>query len=76
MPRFENRTAVVTGATKGLGRDTALLMAAEGGRVVGIGRDAEDGASLEAASRDLPGEVVFLAGDVRDEECHERAVAL
>jgi NAD(P)-dependent dehydrogenase (short-subunit alcohol dehydrogenase family) len=72
--RFADRTAVVTGATKGLGRDTALLMAAEGGRVIGIGRDEADGASLEAAARDLPGEIVFHAGDVRDESCHDTAV--
>ena len=71
--RFQDRTAVVTGATKGLGRDTALLMAAEGGRVIGIGRDEADGASLEAAARDLPGEIVFHAGDVRDESCHDGA---
>jgi len=76
MARFEGRTAVVTGATKGLGRDTALMMAAEGGRVIGVGRDAGDGASLEEEGRALPGEVVFHAGDVRDERCHDEAVAL
>jgi len=76
MGRFDGRVAVVTGATKGLGRETALLMAAEGGRVVGVGRDGQDGASLETDSRDLPGEIVFLAGDVRDESCHDDAVAL
>lgn len=76
MPRFEGRTAVVTGATKGLGRETTLLIAAEGGLVVGVGRDEADGRSLEQAARDLAGEVVFLAGDVRDEDCHERAIAL
>ncbi len=76
MARFTDRAIVVTGATKGLGRETALLMAAEGGRVVGVGRNLEEGASLEAESQGLDGEVVFLAGDVRDESCHDEAVRL
>ncbi len=75
MGRFEGRGIVITGATKGLGRETALLLAEEGGLVVGIGRDAGDGASLEAAAADLPGEIVFHAGDVREEACHDEAVA-
>lgn len=65
--RLAERAAVVTGATKGLGRETALLFAEEGARVIGVGRDGEDGARLEADARELPGEVVFLSGDVREE---------
>jgi NAD(P)-dependent dehydrogenase (short-subunit alcohol dehydrogenase family) len=76
MGRFEGMGIVVTGATKGLGRDTALLMAAEGGTVVGVGRAADDGASLEAEAAPLAGSVVFCEGDVRDEDCHARAIAL
>lgn len=75
MGRFSGRTVVVTGATKGLGRDTALQLAAEGAQVVGVGRDAADGASLEAAAAGAEGAVHFLAGDVRDEALHEAAVA-
>ena len=75
MGRFDGRGIVVTGATKGLGRETALLFAEEGALVVGVGRDADDGASLEAAAADLPGEVAFFAGDVREEACHDDAVA-
>lgn len=75
MGRFEGMGIVVTGATKGLGRDTALLMAAEGGTVVGVGRAAADGASLEREAESLPGRVIFCEGDVRDEDCHERAIA-
>jgi NAD(P)-dependent dehydrogenase (short-subunit alcohol dehydrogenase family) len=75
MGRFEGVGIVVTGATKGLGRDTALLMAAEGGTVIGVGRASADGASLEAEAASLPGSVIFCEGDVRDEDCHERAIA-
>jgi len=66
---------VVTGATKGLGRDTALLMAAEGAHVVAVGRDAGDGRSLEEEAAGLAGSVVFVAGDVREEATHDAAVA-
>lgn len=73
--RLEGCGVVVTGATKGLGRETALLMAAEGARVVAVGRDGDDGRSLEAAAGDLPGAVAFVAGDVRDEATHDAAIA-
>lgn len=76
MGRFDGRGIVITGATKGLGRETALLMAEEGGLVVAIGRDAEDGRSLEAAATGLPGGIRFHPGDVRDEECHDGAVTV
>ena len=74
--RLEGRGVVVTGATKGLGRETALLMAAEGARVVAVGRDAADGRSLQDEAAALPGSVAFHAGDVRDEETHTGAIAL
>ncbi len=75
MARFDGRGIVITGATKGLGRETALLFAEEGGVVIAVGRDTGDGASLVAAAADLPGEITFFAGDVREEACHDEAVA-
>ncbi len=73
--RVEGMAIVVTGATKGLGRETALLLAEEGAHVVGTGRDREDGARLERAAGDLPGHVVFVPGDVRSEDDVAAAVA-
>lgn len=73
--RLEGRGVVVTGATKGLGRETALLMAAEGARVVAVGRDEADGRSLQDDAAALPGSVTFHAGDVREEETHTGAIA-
>lgn len=75
MGRFEGKGVVVTGATKGLGRDTALLIAGEGGVVVGVGRAADDGRTLQEQAAGGPGRVIYLEGDVRDEDCHERAIA-
>jgi 3-oxoacyl-[acyl-carrier protein] reductase len=62
MPEFADRICVVTGATRGIGRAIAEALHAEGGRVVGIGRDVELGRAFEA---DLPG-ACFLPADVAD----------
>ncbi|HKS66687.1 MAG TPA: SDR family NAD(P)-dependent oxidoreductase [Candidatus Acidoferrales bacterium] len=60
-------TALVTGATDGLGRAAALLLAERGYRVFAAGRSAERRASLEQAARErsLPLETVEL--DVCDD---------
>lgn len=39
--RLDGRSAVVTGATSGLGRETALLLTRQGAHVTIVGRDAE-----------------------------------
>jgi NAD(P)-dependent dehydrogenase (short-subunit alcohol dehydrogenase family) len=36
---MKGKTCIVTGATSGIGREVALLLAAQGARVIGIGRD-------------------------------------
>ncbi len=45
---FSGMTAVVTGATKGIGRDIALSLAKAGCRVGATGRDSDDLAALKA----------------------------
>lgn len=53
MPgRFENKIAVVTGGTSGIGLATAKAFAAEGARVAITGRDPT---TLEAAAREIGG---------------------
>lgn len=44
---LERKTAIVTGAGKGIGRVTAQLLVERGARVVGLTRNAEDVASLQ-----------------------------
>jgi len=63
-----------TGASKGIGRETARLLAQEGCRVVITARD---GARLDAAAEDLRsetgGEILAVAGDMSRPEDVERA---
>ena len=68
------QTVLITGATDGLGRAAALLLAEKGYRVFAAGRSAEKRAELDrlAATRKLPLESVEL--DVCDDNSVSRAV--
>jgi short-subunit dehydrogenase len=64
--------AIVTGASRGIGRATAHALANRGARVGLVARD--QGALAELAA-ELPGEPVVLAADVTDRAAIESAVA-
>lgn len=58
---------LITGATAGIGRATALAFAREGARLVCSGRNATAGAALVAELRELGVEAEFVAADVSNE---------
>jgi 3-oxoacyl-[acyl-carrier protein] reductase len=73
---FEGRTALVTGASQGIGRATARMLAVAGVNVVGVARRAE--LVEELAVQDVGpgrGKVIPLKADFYDEDAPERVAA-
>lgn len=68
--QFEGKSVIITGAGKGIGRATALLMAARGARVVAISRTRAD---LDGLARDTGGH--GIAADLSDPGAARAAMA-
>ncbi|MCK8782215.1 SDR family oxidoreductase [Rhizobium sp. NTR19] len=71
---LEGKVAIVTGASSGIGRATALLFAREGAAVVVNARGEEALNALAAEIEANRGKVVAVAGDVGNEDTHKRMV--
>jgi NAD(P)-dependent dehydrogenase (short-subunit alcohol dehydrogenase family) len=66
MADLTGKTALVTGATSGIGKATALALAAAGATVAVSGRDKDKGQAVVDAIGAAGGSAVFLAADLVD----------
>ena len=74
MRGLDGKRAVVTGAGSGIGRATALRLAAEGARVAAVDIDSETAAATAGMVEEAGGEAIALACDVADPEQVEASV--
>ena len=64
---LDGKTALITGASKGLGKAMAVALAAEGAAVALVSRDAEKLNAVAKEIRDAGGRAEVFAADVSDE---------
>lgn len=72
-PTLANRVILITGASSGIGRATALAFAQTGARVAATARRADRLADLQAEAVSLPGNILPITADVTQADDMTRA---
>ncbi len=62
--RLQNKIALITGASSGIGRETALLFASEGAKVICVDIDDAGGNETVAMVQEQDGEAIYIHADV------------
>jgi len=73
--RFADRVAIVTGASRGIGREIALTLAREGAMVALVARSEERLATLEREIAAAGGRATCIVADIADRDQAVRVVA-
>lgn len=68
MKQLSGKVAIVTGASSGIGYETAKLFAREGAKIVVTARRQAELDSLVAEIVDSGGEAIAIAGDIKEEQ--------
>lgn len=74
--QLHNKTAVITGGSKGLGLAIAQCLASEGASLLLVGRNAETLNRAKASLRSIGGQVLVLVADVTTSDSAKQAKAL
>lgn len=72
MDLLKDKTAIVTGAGRGIGRAVTESLAAEGATVVGTSRTAGELDEVAASTANASGKVIAVPGDIADETFVEK----
>lgn len=79
ISELNDKVAIITGATKGIGRAAAILFAQSGAKVIATGRNEDEGQKTEAMMKDAGGVGIFVKQDITKEDdwrkVTERAVS-
>lgn len=75
MNRLKNKVAIVTGASKGIGKATAMLFAAEGASVAVISRSQEGTQKVANEIIEAGGKAIAIACDICEPAETERAIS-
>src|SRR3954464_7219172 len=70
---LDGKTALVTGATKGIGNETCKVLADAGADIAAVGRDREDLATIKQAVEAKGRRCVAITADMATPEGPERA---
>jgi NAD(P)-dependent dehydrogenase (short-subunit alcohol dehydrogenase family) len=71
---MQEKVAIVTGASSGIGRAAALLFAAKGIRVVGVGRNEKELSALRQEAKEKNGVVKTHLADILENKQVERVI--
>lgn len=72
MQRLKNQVVIITGASKGIGREVARVFSREGAKLLLVARD---GTQLKELSEELP-ESAYIVADIRYQDEINKAAAL
>ena len=72
--RLQDKVALITGGTSGIGEATARVFAREGAKIAITGRRIELGERVVSEIRSLGGEAIFIAADVAQAEDCRRSI--
>lgn len=71
---LKGKVAIVTGATRGIGKAIAIKMAKVGVKVAVLGRDAEKAKKVVSDIKENEGEAQYFVGDISDEKNCEKII--
>ena len=73
--RLENKVALITGGSSGIGKETCLLFAKEGAKVIVVDINAKEGKKTVKEITEANGEALFYKADVSNQDDCRKMVA-